>query len=333
MEFRDYYSILGVKKGASKDEIKKSYRKLARKYHPDVNPNDSEALKKFKQVGEAYEVLSNDENRKLYDQAGADWKRYKQAGAQSGDFNWQQWANRQRAQKHQHAYSQSGETPFGAEDFSDFFEHIFGGGQPFRHSQKRGASSGPFGGAPFEWQTQTPPKPEKGKDLSATLEITLEEAYEGTEKSVRLNKEQIKIKIPKGIKSGKKLKLKNRGGPGARGGVCGDMYITVVVRPHDVFQREENDLYTETDVGLFQALMGGTATIPALSGKVKIKIPPGSQPGKVMRLKGFGMPVFGKEEQKGDLYVTINVQLPENLSEQEKELIRKWEKLRDKSAS
>lgn len=327
MNYKDYYSILGVKKGASKDEIKKAYRKLARKYHPDVNPDDKEAARKFNEIGEAYEVLSDDENRKLYDQVGADWKKYKQAGAQSGDFNWQQYARNQGGPGGRHTYSRTAEDFFGGGDFSDFFEQIFGGGiNRGQQRQRRARPGADFRDAGYGWDVRTESR--KGKDITAELQITLEEAYHGTEKSVRLNKNQMKIKIPKGIYSGRRLKLKGRGQPGTGGGEPGDLYIKVTIKPHEVFTREDDDLYTNVEVSLYKALLGGTMEVPTMNGTVKIKVPAESQPGRVFRLRGYGMPVFQQEEKKGDLFATLQVRLPEKLSKKEKEMFRELAEIR-----
>ncbi|MFO8030029.1 MAG: J domain-containing protein [Cyclonatronaceae bacterium] len=332
MNYKDYYSILGVKKGASKEEIKKAYRKLARKYHPDVNQGDDTAVKKFKEVSEAYEVLGNEENRKLYDQLGADWKRYRDSGAQGGDFNWQQWARDQGAGRRQQAYSGSTEDFFGGGDFSDFFEQIFGGGIHMgQRGQRRTRPGAGFYDQPFGQETRR--AQQKGKDINAELEISLEEAYKGTEKSVRVNKNQMKVKIPKGIYSGRRLKLKGRGQPGVHGGQPGDLYIRVTIRPHDVFTREDDHLYVTVNAGLYQMLLGGVVTVPTMTGNVKIKVPAESQPGKVMRLAGYGMPVFQSENRKGDLFATLQVTLPEKLTDKEKKLFRELAAMRDEKVN
>ncbi len=332
MNYKDYYKILGVKKGASKDEIKKAYRQLARKHHPDVNPDDKGATKKFNEISEAYEVLSNDENRKLYDQLGPDWKKYKRAeeqgGAKQGDFNWNQWARSQGGPNRGQAYTQTENDFFGGGDFSDFFEQVFGGGS-FQRGQQRQRRTRPgadFRDSAYKWGTET--ITQRGKDINAELEITLEEAYNGTEKSVRVNKNQMKIKIPRGIADGRRLKLKGRGQPGSGGGEAGDLYIKVMIKPHDVFTREGDDLYTTVDVGLYQALLGGVIKVPTMTGNVKIKVPPESQPGKVMRITGHGMPVFQSDNKKGNLYATLQVKLPEKLTDNEKKLFRELADIR-----
>lgn len=327
MNYKDYYSTLGLKKNASKEEIKKAYRKLARKYHPDVNPDDDTAVKKFREISEAYEVLGNEENRKLYDQLGSDWKRYKQGGSQGADFNWQEWARSQGARNRQHAYSRSAEDVFGGGDFSDFFEQIFGGGFNMGQQGQRRARTGADFFDPSYGRGATH-VPQKGKDIHAELDITLEEAYNGTEKSVRVNKKQMKIKIPKGIYDGRRLKLKGRGQSGSQGGEPGDLYIRINIRPHELFTRENDDLHATVNVSLYQMLLGGVTRVPTMTGSVKIKVPPESQPGKVMRLAGYGMPVFQSENRKGDLFVTLQVALPEKLNDKEKKLFRELADLR-----
>ncbi|MDG5767985.1 J domain-containing protein [Balneolales bacterium ANBcel1] len=332
MNYKDYYKTLGVGKQASKDEIKKAYRKLARKHHPDVNPDDKGAAKKFNEISEAYEVLGNDENRKLYDQLGADWKHYKRAGeqggGQSGGFNWQQWARDQGAGRagRQHR-SQTGGDFFSGGDFSEFFEQVFGGGFGRSQQQQRRTRPGAdFRDTAYQWGADTATR--KGKDVNAELEISLEEAYKGVEKSVRVNKRPMKIKVPKGIPEGRKLKLRGKGLPGTNGGEAGDLYIRIKIKPHDVFTREGDDLYTTIDVGLYQLLLGGVVTVPTMTGNVKIKVPPESQPGKVMRIAGYGMPVLQSEEKKGHLYATLQVKLPEKLTGKEKKLFRELADIR-----
>ncbi len=328
MNYKDYYKILGVSKGASKAEIKKAYRKLARKYHPDVNPDNDTAAKRFKEISEAYEVLGNDENRKMYDQLGSEWKQYKRSGGrQDSDFNWQQWAQNQGGRQSEGFRTRTAEDYFGGGEFSDFFEQIFGGNMKREfHRQQQSDPDNRFGGHPFGRGARASTR--KGRDLNAELEITLEEAWKGTEKSVRVNNNQIKIKIPKGIHSGRRLKLKGRGLPGEIGGEAGDLYIRIVIKPHEIFTRDEDDLYTTVEVGLYQALLGGVIRVPTMTGSVKIKVPPESQPGKVMRIAGHGMPVFQSDDEKGDLYATLLIRLPEKLTDKEKKLLKELSDLR-----
>ncbi|MDI6401461.1 J domain-containing protein [Balneolaceae bacterium ANBcel3] len=327
MNYRDYYKILGVSKGASKEEIKKAYRKLARKYHPDVNQNDETSNRKFKELSEAYEVLGNEENRKLYDQLGADWKHYKNRGQQGGDFNWQQWAQNQGQAGRRQAHSRGTSDFFSGGDFSDFFEQVFGGGFG-RSRQQQSGGQADFRNAAYQWGSDTVRR--KGKDINAELMVTLEEAFNGVEKTVRVRNQSMKIQLPKGIHDGKRLKFKGRGHPGSQGAEAGDLYIKVKIKPHDVFTREGDDLYIDVPISLYKSVLGGVATVPTMTGSIKIKIPAGSQPGRVMRVAGHGMPAFQNKGQKGNLYATLQVALPEKLSEKEKELFRQLEELEDK---
>lgn len=319
MEYKDYYKTLGINKTAGQDEIKKAYRKLAAKYHPDVNQDDKTAAQKFKEVSEAYEVLKNPDDRKMYDQMGADWKKYKRSGGSSQDFNWQQWSRQRGAnQSQQRTYTYQGgpgfEEQFGGESpFSDFFESFFGGG------------GRDFGARPGASQRRAPVK---GRDLKAELDITMEDVYNGTEKSIVINRQRIKIKIPKGIENGKRLKLSGKGEAPPGGGKKGDLYIRLNIKEHPDFRREGDNLYYDLETDLYTAVLGGTADIPAFGEKVKIKIPPEAQQGMMLRLSGRGLPQFENSARRGNLYVKINIQLPENLTKKEKELFQELAKLR-----
>jgi curved DNA-binding protein len=295
MEFIDYYKVLGVDKNASNEDIKKAYRKLARKYHPDLNPNDKEAHKKFQQVNEANEVLSDPENRKKYDQYGKDWKHADQF---------------EQARQQQRHYGGGGGEPFsesfGGEDFSDFFNSMFGGGH---RSQKR------HGGF-------------KGQDYQAELHLPLREAAATHQQVLTVNGKQIRITIPAGIENDQKIKLKGHGAPGVNGGPNGDLYITFRIEDDPVFKRMGSDLYTTSEIDLYTAVLGGETTIDTFHGKIKLKVPPETQNGTKVRLKGKGFPVYKQEGHFGDLYVTYGVKLPTNLTEKEKELFTQLSKLR-----
>ncbi|GAA0892718.1 J domain-containing protein [Fulvivirga kasyanovii] len=312
MNYKDYYNILGVAKTASQDEIKKAYRKLAVKYHPDKNPGDKEAEEKFKEIGEANEVLSDPEKRKLYDQLGANWKQYKDAGydpsAGGGRARYSQ-----GDPGGQYYYEFEGDpSDFfggGGSGFSDFFESFFGRGA----GRSRGFS-GSRGGSGFGADMP-------GSDLAGEVNISLKEAYVGTERIVDLGREKIKLKIKPGAYTGLKLRAKGKGEKG-RGGKAGDLFITIHVSPHPVYERKGNDLYMEAHVDLFTALLGGKQEVQTLSGRVNITIPEGMQSGKQIRLKGKGMPVYGKSSH-GDLYIKLHVKLPEKLTGEQKELIKK----------
>lgn len=294
MEFIDYYKVLGVDKNATTDDIKKAYRKLARKHHPDLNPNDKEAHKKFQQINEANEVLSDPENRKKYDQYGKDWKHgeeFEKARQQQGRYPGATAGGGQ-------AYSES----FSDEDFSDFFSSIFG--RP---------GSGRGGGREAKF---------RGQDYEAELRLSLRDAYTTHKQTLTINEKNVRITIAAGVQDGQRIRLKGYGAPGVNGGPNGDLYITFHMEDDPKFKRSGNDLYTTETIDLYTAILGGEVTIETLSGKVKLKVAPETQPGAKIRLKGKGFPVHKKDGEFGDLYVTYQVQLPSNLSEREKELFR-----------
>jgi len=292
MEFIDYYKILGVNKDAPDEEIKKAYRKLARKMHPDLNPNDKEAHQKFQQINEANEVLSEPEKRKKYDQYGKDWK--------NADQFEQQRHSRQRAQ-HRAEEQFAGDDD---SDFSDFFESMFGGSGRSRQTKFR------------------------GQDYNAELRLDLTNAMKTHQQTLSVNGKNIRITIPAGIENGQTIKLKGYGAPGVNGGPAGDLYITFSIAPHPVFKRSGNDLFMTAPVDLYTAVLGGETTIDTLTGKVKLKAAPGTQNGTRIRLKGKGFPVYKKEGESGDLYVTYDVKLPTNLTEQQKALFTELSKLK-----
>jgi curved DNA-binding protein len=309
VEYKDYYKILEVSKTATKDEIKKSYKKLARKYHPDVNPDNKEAEEKFKAISEAYEVLGDDEKRKKYDQLGADWKRYEQAGgAGGGGFDWSQYSGGRPGGGGR--YTQY-EGDFGGGDFSDFFSSIFGGmggGQ----SQGGRRSSMAF----------------KGQDYTAELQMPLEEAFHGGNKTLTVNGKNLRINIKPGVADGQTIRLKGQGGPGMNGAENGDLYITFKINSDPKYTRKGDDLFVDAPVSVYKAALGGEEIVDTLSGKIKIKIQPETQNGKMLRLKGKGFPVYNQPGQHGDLYIKTVLTLPEKLTDKEKELFRQLDELR-----
>ena len=294
MDFIDYYKILGIDKTASEEDIKKAYRKLARKLHPDLNPDDKQAHQKFQQINEANEVLSDPEKRKKYDTYGKDW--------QHADQFEQQKKSRAQSQTH----SQGGQQFYDGndEDFSSFFESMFGGSG--RRSQ-----------AKF-----------RGQDYNAELKMNLTDALLTHQQVLTVNGKQIRITIPAGVENGQVIKLKGHGSPGANGGPAGDLFITFSIAPHPDFKRLGNDLYTTIKIDLYTALLGGDTTIETLTGKVKLKVNAETQPDTKIRLKGKGFPVYKKENEFGDLYVTYEVELPTNLTDEQKKLFTELSKLK-----
>lgn len=321
MEYKDYYAILGVGKNATEDEIKKAYRKLARKYHPDVNPGDATAENKFKDINEAQEVLLDPEKRKLYDRFGTQWKQYQQAGGQAQDFDWSQWQGQPGGQRtYRTVNPEEFEELFGAQGgFSDFFETLFGGGMGGRRDRSD------FGGF-----TQQQVRPRRGRDLEHTIEISLEEAFHGTTRTMEWEDgRKIEAKIPRGVKTGSRVRLGGQGGSGSSGGQAGDLYLKVKVRPHDRFQREGDDLKTTVPVDLYTAVLGGKVPVSSLDRTVNLTIPPETDNGKQFRLRGLGMPNLRKPDKRGDLYAVVSIQIPHNLSKEEKQLFRQLQEARN----
>jgi curved DNA-binding protein len=304
MAFIDYYKILGVDKNASADDIKKAYRKLARTHHPDLNPNDKESHKKFQQINEANEVLSDPEKRKKYDQYGEHWQHAEQ---------FEQQRQQQQAQGFGSEFGGGGQAfseEFGEGDFSDFFESLFG--QSARGSRGQRGRTAQF----------------RGQDYQAEMHLTLRDAYTTHQQTLALDGRNIRITIHAGIENGQKIKLKGHGGVGVNGGPAGDLYITFFIADEPKFKRAGNDLYTTADVPLYTAVLGGELTLETLGGAIRLKVPLETQNGAKVRLKGKGFPVYRKEGQFGDLYITYNVILPTNLSDKEKELFRELSKLK-----
>jgi curved DNA-binding protein len=312
VEFKDYYKILGVDKSASQDEIKKQYKKLILKYHPDKNPNDSSAESKFKDVTEAYEVLSDPEKRSKYDNLGSSWNNFSKSGRRAEDFDWSQWFASQQQQRK--ARQQSGSSDFGdmfgggASGVSDFFEKIFGGGYAGRSTYRQ--------------------TPQRGKDYHTDIEISLEQAFKGTSIMLNVDGQKIEVKIHPGISDGQILKISNKGYPGSNGGPRGDLIIKVKVKDHKRVDRKGDDLYVDVPIDLYTAVLGGETRISTFSGKINLKIPPETQQGKVVKLSGQGMPKYNLPTQRGDLYVKFNIKIPKDLTEKEIELFTELKKLR-----
>ncbi|MBD2723768.1 DnaJ C-terminal domain-containing protein [Hymenobacter armeniacus] len=306
MDYKDYYKTLGLDKNATPDQIKKAYRKLARQHHPDVNPNDKTAEQKFKEVNEANEVLSDPEKRKKYDQFGADWQRYQQqpgGGQPGGGFDWSQYT-----QGGGGGFGGGQGSPFGeGEDFSDFFSSLFGG-------------MGGGGGRST--------RPGAGQDYQAELELSLEEAYRGGPRTITVNGKNLRLTIQPGVADGQTIRLRDQGGPGRNGGPNGSLLITFRIRPDARYARTGDDLTQDVPVSIYKALLGGEQTVDTLSGPVKIKLKPETPNGTRLRLRGKGFPVYRKDGQFGDLYLRLNLTLPQHLTDQEKDLIKQLAALR-----
>lgn len=304
MEYKDYYKILGVEKTASQEEIKKAYRKLAVKYHPDKNKGDKNAENKFKEVAEAYEVLKDPEKRRKYDTLGANWKQYQDAG----DFGRQPWGFGGRPGGGRMEFEGDLNDFFNGGGFSDFFQSFFGGG---------------FGRRGRAQQTGF-----KGQDYEGTISISLEEAYTGSQRVVEVNGEKLRIRIKPGVADGQTLRIRQKGGKGISGGESGDLYLKVNVSAHPEYERVGDDLYRNLEIDLYTAVLGGKAQVRTLKGDMSVNIPEGAENGKKLRLKGLGMPVYDRPGRYGDLYATINIALPKNLSTEERELFRKLSEIR-----
>lgn len=305
MDYKDYYKILGVSKEASAQEIKKSYRKLALKYHPDKNPGNKQAEEKFKEISEANEVLSAPEKRKKYDALGSDWKQYEAQGANQGGFDFSQWAQQRGGGSRSGSGYYSTEEDFESSGFSDFFEQIFGGGFRSRSTD------------------EFPRASRKGRDYEGKLTISLKDAYLGSETIITLDDEKIKIKIPAGVTDGQVLRVKGKGGKGTRGAESGNLFLHITVAENPRYERKQNDLYTEIKVPLYTAMLGGQVEIDSLKGNYAVTITKETQNGKVLRMKGLGMPVYGQKNKYGDLYLKIMIEIPQRLTEEERELFRK----------
>ncbi len=297
MAYIDYYKVLGIDKKATADEIKKAYRKLARKYHPDVNPGDKESELKFKELNEANEVLSNPANRTKYDQYGEHWKHGEQ---------YEQAQQQQRSQQSRQSggYGGFSEADFGeGADFSEFFQSMFGGGGGFSGGS-RGSASGKF----------------KGQDVEASLNLHLRDAAKTHQQTFDINGKKVRITIPAGIADGQKIKLKGHGNPGHNGGPNGDLFITFNIEEDHQFKRMGNDLSSDLEIDFYTAVLGGETLVKTLDGTVNLKVKPETQNGTKVKLKGKGFPVYKKEGEFGALYVTYVVKMPTNLTDQEKEL-------------
>lgn len=292
MVFIDYYKVLGVSKNATEKEIKTAYRKLARKYHPDINPDDKNAELKFKEINEANQILSDPENRKKYDKYGKDWK----YGAEN-----------EKAQRQQQAHYQSSQQNFSGTEYSDFFESMFGGA--------RGSSR----------QRHSPKF--KGEDYNAQLHLDLKNVYSSHQQILTVNSKKMRLTIPAGVENGQVIKIKGKGGDGINGGPNGDLYIKFIINNNSHFKREGNNLYKDVDLDLYTSILGGEITIDTFNSKVKLSIKPETKNKTKVKLKGKGFPVYKKEGKYGDLIITYHLKTPTNLSEKERELFKELQKI------
>ena len=314
MEYKDYYKILGLDKTAKEADIKSAYRRLARKYHPDVNPGKPEAEEKFKEVNEAYQVLSDPEKRQKYDQFGSQWQQYRSAGGSPEDFNWGPWRSQPSGGTSYRTVSQEELNQMfgGMGGFSDFFETLFGGfgmgGVSSKASHQPGAGTTRRGTA--------------SRDVQHEVEITLEEVFSGTKRLLQFEGgKRIEASIPPGVDTGSRVRLSGQAG-GA------DLFLRVVVLPHAVFTRKGSDLYTRVPVDFYTAVLGGEVSVPTLTGAVRLTIPENTDSGKVFRLKELGMPGLKSPQTRGNLYATVEVHLPKHLTPAEKDKIRELRNMR-----
>jgi curved DNA-binding protein len=343
MDYKDYYKILGVERNADDKEIKKAFRKLAQQYHPDKNPGDKAAEAKFKEINEAYTVLSDPDKRSKYDRFGAQWEQYERGGGRAEDFDWGGWSNMGnnggRRSSARNMTPEEFEQFFGGGrrgDFSSFFDTLFGGG-----GVGGGVGSPGTGGSGTQYRTRTGPRygfnydprpgqgsapaPERVQDVN--VEVTLDEAYRGTSRVLQTEEgKRMEVNIPRGVKTGSRVRMRG----GATSGM-GDVYLRIMIAPDSRFTRDENDLRVNLPVDLYTAVLGGEIEVPTLDRPVVLTVPAGTQSGKTFRLRGLGMPELKNPDQRGDLYAVVEVQLPTNLSDQEKRLFEELRKLGSKS--
>ncbi len=298
MDYKDYYKILGVERSASADDIRKAYRKLAMQHHPDRNPGDKQSEDRFKEINEAYQVLSDKEKRARYDQLGSSYSNWQQRGGSPGDFDWSQWFSGQPGGGNVRVEYGDLNDLFGEGGFSDFFQSIFGG----------------LGGAQTAARTRAMP------NYQQQVEISLQEAYSGARRSLQTDKKRVEVRIPAGVKTGSKVRAAGAAPDGR------DLYLIVEVADDPRFERDSDDLRTSATIDVFTALLGGEAEVETLEGKVKLKIPSGTQPEQVFRLAGRGMPRLKSSQGKGDLFVRVKVRIPKQLSSKQKSLLEEASK-------
>ena len=313
MDYKDYYKTLGVSKNANEKEIKRAYRKLAREFHPDVNPGNPDAEERFKEINEAHEVLSDPEKRAKYNQFGASWQQYQRRGDDPSGFDWSRWGGFGAPGGARVEFGGDLGDLFGGGTggFSDFFNALFG------NMGMRSTGAG-----------QRARRGMHGQDMEHPVQITLEEAFHGTQRRLDKDGRRLDVKIPRGVKTGARIRIAGEGAPGSTGMPAGDLYLKVTVAPHPIFAREGDDLRRTVDLDLYTAILGGELHVGTLDGEVTLKVPQGTQNGRTFRLRGKGMPKLRQPDQRGDLYAKVRVRLPQELNEREKQLFEELAQLR-----
>ncbi|MBI9047624.1 MAG: DnaJ domain-containing protein [Anaerolineaceae bacterium] len=308
MDYKDYYGILGVPPNAEKKVIKQAFRKLARKYHPDLNPDNKEAEEKFKTMNEAYQVLSDEEQRKKYDALRVQYQQWQQTGGRQQDFDWQNWTSQSGKGAHvQYTNLEDLEDLFGSDSpYSDFFTSIFGQAARSGKGNYRAPS----------------PKPRRGRDIECEVDLTLEEAFHGTDRLLEIDKHRIQASIPPGVRTGSRVRLAGQGEPGRSNGPAGDLYLAIHILPNEIFEREGDSLHMEVPLDIFTAIAGGEIHIPTLERPLILKIPPRTNTGRSFRLRGKGMPHLGNPKTRGDLFAMVRLVLPDDLTDLEVNSIR-----------
>ena len=308
MDYKDYYEILGVPPDAEKKDVRQTFRQLARKYHPDLNPGNKEAEEKFKTINEAYQVLSDAEQRKKYDALRAQYQQWQQTGGRQQDFDWQNYyAQTGQGPGVRYANAEDLEDLFGNEQaYSDFFTSIFG-------QARRGGKGG---------SRSAPPGPRRGRDVEYEVNLTLAEAFSGADRLLEIDGHRIKASIPPGVRSGSRVRLKGQGEPGFNNGPPGDLYLVVQILPNEIFERKGDDLHIDAPVDIFTAIAGGEIRIPTLERPLLLKIPARTNAGRSFRLRGKGMPHLSDPKKHGDLFALVRLVLPDPLTDQEVSSIR-----------
>jgi curved DNA-binding protein len=316
MDFKDYYEILGVAPDAEKKVIQQTFRQLARKHHPDVNPGNKEAEEKFKTINEAYQVLSDAKQRKKYDELRAHYQQWQQTGGRQQDFDWQNWSAQSGKGAHvQYASPEDLEDLFGGSSpYSDFFTNIFG--QARRSGSGRGI----------------PSSPRRGRDVEYEVDLTLEEAFHGTERLLEIDGRRIKAGIPAGVRTGSRVRLAGQAEQGQNGGLAGDLYLNIQILPNDTFEREGDDLHMDVPLDIFTAITGGEVRIPAIERPLTLTIPTRTNANRSFRIRGKGMPHLGDPDKRGDLFARIKLVLPDSLTDQEVNSISMLASARQKSS-